>query len=369
MRIPQKGDLMKVIKNPFFNMKSVKLVTFLSLAIFILGQFNGGLRAQDEKAAKQTDQQTQKTKKDQVQAVAVEPPYMIGNTDRLSVTFWQQPDLNRDVRVGEDGTISLPVIGEIKAAGMTTSELAKKIIQQMSIYNTPVSQATVTVLEFNSRSIVVTGQVQIPGTLRYEKMPDVWTAILDAGGPLPDADLARVSIVRRGGGKSDVINVNLYNIIKDGDLSKAPQLTAGDLVNVPLSTFGTPLELTTSYAAPTGKNIFYIFGQVNEQGPRNLDQGMDVLDAIAVARGYTPEADLKNVRVIIKDKRFSSVVKVNLEEYTRSGRPARMLLHPEDTIIVPARRTGIFRSTISTLASIVPILGAVGTVILLVERR
>jgi len=53
--------------------------------------------------------------------------------------------------------ISLPVIGEIKAAGQTPNDLSKKIIQQMSIYNTPVSQATVYVVEFNSRSVVVSG--------------------------------------------------------------------------------------------------------------------------------------------------------------------------------------------------------------------
>jgi polysaccharide export outer membrane protein len=237
----------------------------------------------------------------------------------------------------------------------------------MSIYNTPVSQATVTVLEFNSRSIVLTGQVQVPGTYRYEQMPDVWKAILDAGGPTPEADLARVSIVRKEGGKSDVISVDLYNIIKEGDLTRAPQLRAGDLINVPLSTFGTPLELSSGQTTVTGKNIFYIFGEVNEQGPRNLDNGMDVLDAIAVARGFTPEADLKNVRVIIKDQHYASVVKVNLEEYIKTGRPARMILHPEDTIIVPARSRGMFGSFVGTIASIAPVLGAAGTLILLIR--
>ncbi|OGC89761.1 MAG: hypothetical protein A2W25_02640 [candidate division Zixibacteria bacterium RBG_16_53_22] len=357
---------MKAIRNLFSNTPIFKLAILLLPIIIILGRGDGRLYAREGISIEHGDKLLQAPADNQTARGADQTsPYLIGNTDRLSITFWQQPDLNRDVRVGEDGAISLPVIGEIKAAGLTTSQLAGRIIQQMSIYNTPVSQATVTVLEFNSRSIVVAGQVQMPGPYRYEKMPDIWTAILDAGGPLADADLARVSIVRREGARSDVIDVNLYSIIQEGDLSRAPQLEAGDLVNVPLSTLGTPLELPSASAAPAGKNIYYIFGQVNEQGPRNLESGMDLLDAVAVARGFTPEADLKNVRIIIKDRRYASIVRVNLEEYIETGRPARLILHPEDTIIVPARGQGFFRSTMGTIASFIPIIGAAGTVILL----
>jgi polysaccharide export outer membrane protein len=361
---------MKAVKNRSSE-KYAHAIAVLSATLFLHVGLTNAILAQDTKPAQSKEKQTKESKQNQPAQKPqepVEPTYIIGNRDRLSITFWQQPDLNREVRVGEDGAVSLPVIGEIKAAGLTTSELAKKIIQQMSIYNTPVSQATVTVLEFNSRSIVVSGQVQTPTTLRYEKMPDVWTAILDAGGPLPDADLARVTIVRREGERSNVVNVDLFRIIKGGDLGKAPQLQAGDLVNVPLSTFGTPLELSSSQATTSRKNIFYVFGQVNEQGPRNLDAGMDVLDAIAVAGGYTAEADLENVRVIIKDQQYASIVKVNLAEYIDTGRPARMLLHPEDAIIVPQRREGFWRSTLVTLGTVAPILGAVGTAVLLIDR-
>jgi polysaccharide biosynthesis/export protein len=292
--------------------------------------------------------------------------YLIGNSDQLSIAFWQQPELNREVRVSENGMVSLPVIGEIKAAGLTTTELSKRIIQQMSIYNTPVSQATVTVVSYNSRSVVVAGQIQTPGTYRYERIPDIWQVILDAGGPTAAADLNRVTVVRKSGDKSNVIDIDLYKTIKDGDLTKAPKLMAGDLVNVPSSNFGTPLTLS---AEPSfqGRNIFFIFGQVNDQGPRNLEEGMDVLDAIAIARGITADADLKNVRVIVKDSKLSSVIRVDLDKYTKNGGP-RLTLHPEDTIIVPAKRGGIFSSALSVLGNITPILGAIGTVILLARQ-
>jgi protein involved in polysaccharide export with SLBB domain len=258
------------------------------------------------------------------------------------------------------------VIGEIKAAGLSTSELAKKIIQQMSIYNTPVSQATVTVTEFNSRTVIAGGQVHTPGTYKYEKIPDIWQVILDAGGPTADADLSRVTIVRKTGDKSEVIDVDLYKIIKGGDLTKAPRLIAGDLVNVPTSNFGTAMELTGE-SQHEARNIFFIFGQVTEQGPRNLEEGIDVLDAITLARGTTAQADLKNIRVIMKDKKHSNVIRINLDNYTKNGGP-RLILHAEDTIIVPSRGAGLLSSTLSTLGGVAPILGAFGTLILLFRR-
>jgi len=347
---------MRAIKNLFFRTFLIQTIIALS-ALILFGQFIalGGAIAQT-----QTEQQTNEND----QAQAKNELYLIGNLDRLSVTFWQQPDLNREVRVDENGMISLPVIGEIKAAGQTPNELSKKIIQQMSIYNTPVSQATVNVVEFNSRSVVVSGHVLTPGSRRYEKIPDVWQVILDAGGPTSDADLSRVSIVRKEGGKSNIINVDLYKIIQSGDLSKAPQLQPGDLVNVPLSTLGSNLAFPSQQKFE-GRNIFFVFGQVTEQGPRNLEDGMDVLDGIAAAKGFTIDADLKNVTVIMKDAKYSNVVRLNMSRYIKTGQPARMMLHPEDTIVVPAKG-GFFRA-MSNLNTVVPILGTMATMIILIR--
>jgi polysaccharide biosynthesis/export protein len=343
---------MNAVRNRSFSSFLIKAALIL-LMLLAAGQFVAAF-AQDQT--------------DQTKAAPDQPKdelYVIGALDRLSITFWQQPDLNRDVRVDQNGMISLPVIGDIKAAGLTPNELSKRIIQQMSIYNTPVSQATVTVTEYNSRSVVVGGHVLTPGSKRYEQIPDLWQVILDAGGPTSDADLSRVTIVRKQGGKSDVINVDLFKIIKSGDLSQAPQLMAGDLVNVPQSSLGTNLAFP-SQPKFEGKNIFYVFGQVIEQGPRNLEEGMDVLDGVAAARGFGPNADLKNVRIILKDAKFSNIVKFDLDKYTKTGQPPRMMLHPEDTIIIPAKSGG-WSQVLSTLGTVAPILATMGTLLILVR--
>jgi polysaccharide biosynthesis/export protein len=355
---------MEAVKNRSCKAILIEITIALFVLIFI-GQFcvSGFAYAQDT-----SGKQIQSRDQTAIQAQTGEALYVIGSLDMLSVSFWQQPDLNRDVRVDESGLISLPVIGDIKAAGLTPNELSKRIVQQMSIYNTPVSQATVTVTEFNSRSVVVAGRVLTPGSRRYEKIPDVWQVILDAGGPMSDADLSRVSIIRKEGGKSDVINVDLYKIIQSGDLGKAPQLQPGDLVNIPQSSYGNNITMALpSQPRFEGKNIFFVFGQVIEQGPRNLEEGMDVLDGIALARGFTPDADLKHVKVIMKDARYSNIVKLNLEKYMSSGQPPRIMLHPEDAIIVPTRHS-FFQTAMNNLNTILPALGTTATLVLVIRE-
>ena len=294
-------------------------------------------------------------------------PYRIGARDLLSVKFWQQPDLNTDVRVGENGMITLPVIGEIKAEGLTTSELSKDIVEQMTFYHTPISQATVEVTSFQSRSVVVSGQVLTPSTLYYEKIPDLWRVILDAGGPTDLADLSNVAIIREQTDGSRIINVDLYDLIKKGDLSSAPKIHSGDLIRVPSSAVGAAISLGQT-GRFQGRNIYYVLGSVAQPGVRNLESGIDVLDAIAVAGGYTADADLKNVRVIMKGQRYSNIVKLNLEDYIEKGSPPRIMLHAEDTIVVPPREPALLGGILNTVLQVVPVVSAIGTVILLGRR-
>jgi protein involved in polysaccharide export with SLBB domain len=236
----------------------------------------------------------------------------------------------------------------------------------MSFYHTPISQATVAVTGFHSRDVVVTGEVLNPSTLNYEKIPDLWRVILDAGGPSESADLSNVTIVRKTDEGSEVINVDLYSLIKKGDLTSAPAVLSGDLISVPVSAFGTALQLGES-ARFEGRNIYYVLGSVNDPGARNLEAGIDVLDAIAIAGGFTADADLENVRVVMKGTRYSNVVKINLKDYINSGSPPRLVLHPEDTIVVPAREPGVVGGILGTVVRVVPVLTALGTLVLLVQ--
>ena len=293
--------------------------------------------------------------------------YIIGAKDLLSISFWQQPELDSEVRVRDDGMIMIPVIGEIKAGGLTTQALSKSIIQEMTFYNTPVSQATVQVIEFNSLSVVVTGQVLLPAPLFYERIPDLWNIILDVGGPTEMADLSRVTIVRKTAEKSDVVPVDLLAILKGGDLSKAPKIQSGDLVNVPTSNFDAAFNITDRTKFE-GRNVFYVLGSVFEPGPLPLEGGLDVLDAIALAGGYNEEADLKNISVIMKGPRTSNTMKINMNDYINTGSPPRYFIRAEDTVIVPAKKHR-FDNFLTNLSTVVPLITATITLLLVLDQR
>lgn len=276
--------------------------------------------------------------------------YRIGIDDRLQINFWQETatDLNSTVRVREDGKITLPVIGDITAVSLTTNELAKEIVKQMAFYNPGISQATVVVLEYNSQSVVLTGAVNHPGKLSFEHIPNLLDVIREAGGAADSADLSKVTIVRQENGKARVISVNLLKTIKSGDISDLPLIQAKDMIHIPRSAFGTSQQMASGPSFK-GKNVYFIYGAVGQPGVKDLGEDIDIVDAIASAGGTLESADLKNVRLVMKDVQYSSVLNFDLKKYAKTGRPARHTLRPEDTIIVPFRPSNGFLSRFSEL--------------------
>ena len=125
--------------------------------------------------------------------------YKIGTEDVLDISFWQDPSLNAQVRVGQDGKVTLGVIGEIMAAGKTTTELQDEIVRLMSRLNKNISQAVVRINAYNYNHVFVNGQVRAPGKRAFEKIPDIWTIINEAGGITETGDLSRVTLIRSGG--------------------------------------------------------------------------------------------------------------------------------------------------------------------------
>jgi protein involved in polysaccharide export with SLBB domain len=146
--------------------------------------------------------------------------------------------------------------------------------------------------------------------------------------------LSKVTIIRQENGKARVINVDLLKTIKSGNLSDLPPLQAKDMINIPRSAYGTGQQMATGPAF-RGKNIYFIYGAISQPGVKDLGEDIDIVDAIASAGGTTESADLKNVRLIMKDVQYSSVLDFNLDKYSKNGRPARYTLKPEDTIIIP----------------------------------
>ena len=138
--------------------------------------------------------------------------YKIHANDLLEISFWESPDLDRKMRVNSEGIISLAVIGNVNAEGLTVDELNQEIIRQMGMYNKLINQVSIKVLEFGQNEVHVTGQVTTPGKYSFEEMPNLWDIILEAGGPLEAAKLDEVVIVReQEDGKIITANIAVTN--------------------------------------------------------------------------------------------------------------------------------------------------------------
>jgi len=271
--------------------------------------------------------------------------YVIGPEDQLAVSFWQEPNLNSTVRVSQNGTIVLPVIGSLTAAGLTPTSLAEKIARKMSLFNKRISQASVVVTQYGSKKVYVTGHVLQPGKYAFEVVPDLWKIILEAGGPAETAILSRVKIIRGGAEAGESIIVDLTKYMSDGDKSGLPDIYPGDTINIPGMSSDSGNNETGMAGSMAGMQpsteAFYIYGQVVRPGGYPLTKPVNVLEAIILAGGPTPAAQMNEVKLIIKGGSYSSIATINLEKYSQSGLPAPLEIKPGDTIYIPQRNESL----------------------------
>ena len=276
--------------------------------------------------------------------------YKIGAEDVLAVSFWQQPQLNTNVRVSQDGTIALPVIGAITAAGLTPTELATKIVGRISLFNRNISQASVVVAQYGSKKIYVTGHVMQPGKYSFEVMPDLWKILLEAGGPAETAKLDQIRIIRGGADAGKTLTVDLTEFLGEGDLSRMPPIYPGDTIHIP----GVSQQTAGGEASGPGgitstqvdEDVVYIYGQVARPGGYQFTRNLSLLEAIIIAGGPTPVAKMDEVKIIMKGDRYSSIATINLESYSRHGAPAPFLLNPGDTIFIPEKKQSAIVQTL-----------------------
>ena len=162
----------------------------------------------------------------------VTPDYRIAAEDVLDISVWREPDLQKQVIVRPDGGISMPLIGDIKAAGRTTAELEALLVVELSTY-IPDAVVTVSVVQLRGLRIYVTGQVRRPGQFEVGRYIDVLQAITLAGGFTPFANTSKVQIIRREDGRESVLKFNYKQVEKGRDLEQNIRLQTDDVVLVP----------------------------------------------------------------------------------------------------------------------------------------
>jgi polysaccharide export outer membrane protein len=164
--------------------------------------------------------------------VPVPADYVIGAEDVLTIVFWREKEMTGDVTVRPDGRISLPLVNEIAAAGLTPEQLRAKVTEEADKY---IENPTVTVVvkEIHSRKVFITGQVSKPGPYALGCPTTVVQLIAMAGGLQEYAKEKEITIVRTENGRPVSVRFNFADFKKGKNLQQNITLKPGDTIVVP----------------------------------------------------------------------------------------------------------------------------------------
>lgn len=165
-------------------------------------------------------------------AVRLASDYVIGPEDLLQISVWKNESLSRQLPVRPDGKISMPLLHDIQASGLTPMQLRDKIATALAEFM-PNPEVSVTVLEVRSYRVSVLGEVQKPGVLQLKAPTTVLEALALAGGFRDFASPSKIVIFRKGdGGQTQRLRFNYNRAVGSAGEENLP-LRSGDVVVVP----------------------------------------------------------------------------------------------------------------------------------------
>jgi polysaccharide export outer membrane protein len=258
---------------------------------------------------------TAQTQPVQTRPVPLDKDYVIGPEDLLDIQVWGSKDLNQTVFVRPDGRLSVPVMGEIAAAGKTVQQLQEHL---SAVYEKMVKGAVVTVIvkEINSRPVYFIGGFAKPGPIQLTRALTLLQALSMVGGVVPNAD-GEKGFLLRGNNK---IPIDFTRLVQRGDLSQNPKLEPGDSVVVPLA------------------DVVYVSGEVGRPGAVKYTGDLTVLKAITQAGGLTPLAAPGSADILRGSAEKKEQIRVDLGRIMRSPDETQDIrLQPNDIISVPRR--------------------------------
>jgi polysaccharide export outer membrane protein len=257
-----------------------------------------------------------------------EDAYAIGPGDVLRVTVLGQAEMSGEFPVDPDGRLSFPILGKLQAAGMSAQELERSLSAQLADGYLKKPQVSVSVHEYKSRRVFVTGEVQKPGPYPL-KADRTLRALLAEVGALTSSGGHEVVVIRPSpagagafpatvppegvdpagaGDGAQVFRVSLRQLQAGGPDANL-QLEAGDTVYFPRAA------------------QLYISGHVARPGPYRFQEGTTVLQALTLAGGITERGSNKRIKIV------RTVDGRRTELRARLSDPVQ----PEDTIVVPER--------------------------------
>lgn len=280
--------------------------------------------------------------------------YTLGAGDRIRIEVFKLPQYSGEQEVLVNGFINLPQVGSISVGNMTLEGAAKVIAAKYSsarVLRNP--QVTVSLLQPRPVKIGIAGEINRPGSytipIKDSQIPTLTQALQLAGGITQAADLRQVQVNRlRAGGSRGAIAIDLWQLLRTGNLSNDLTLRDGDTIFIPATTkidlTEAPQLASTSFSTDKTQSIdVAILGEVRQPGTHVVEtkQGAGglttVTQALKVAGGINPLADIHKIEIrrLTKTGSFQSV-KLDLGQLLSAGDLKQdLILQSGDTIIVP----------------------------------
>lgn len=247
--------------------------------------------------------------------------YKIGAKDLLEISVFGLDELNKTVRVSQDGKITLPLLGEIKVEGLTKTEVENKVSQLLEAKYLQNPQVTIFIREYQSKIVSVMGAVGKPGPYELLGRQTLLQLIAKAGGLTPDAGDIIIVVRQLQDGTSQSLRISIDDLFLKGDPELNIPLQPDDVVNIPVD-----------------KIVYvYVFGQVKSPGALEVKRSNipTLLRAIAQAGGFSERASKRGVIIKRKDESGKEkTMKVNVKDIIK-GKKKDIQLKENDIVIVP----------------------------------
>ena len=199
-------------------------IAVLALALVVSAPFAAGDKKKDEQKKTVSGAQSAAQPADQ--------QYVIGPSDVLGINVWRETDLSGQVQVRPDGKISLPLLNDVQAAGLTSEQLSADITAKLKKFLEE-PRVTVSVIQINSKKIFIVGEVAHTGAIPLTPGMTILQALAQAGGFSEFANTGKIYVMRTENGQIVKYPVNYKNLLKGRSADQNFTLISGDTIVVP----------------------------------------------------------------------------------------------------------------------------------------
>jgi polysaccharide export outer membrane protein len=248
--------------------------------------------------------------------------YMLGPRDLLEIKVFELPELDQTVRISEDGSITLPLLGKVAVGGLSKDAVEKKLASLLEEKYVKNAQVSVFIKEYQSRLVAVIGAVEKPGMYELVGRRTLLQMISQAGG-FKETAFNQLYVLREGpNGVTNTVAIDLEDLLINGNEKLNIPIQPNDVINVPVDNI---------------INVF-VFGAVKNPGALQvkLSKKITVLQAIAQAGGTSEGASKSGVVIKRKDPKTGKETKipVNLNDIIKGKKPD-IPLKEGDVVYVP----------------------------------